>query len=261
MKKLKNILLWALLFGYIIVALGFAEDNRSKVICNSVEIRFTNGEVNKFLKAGDVKKALEHYKLKMVGNPIDSTQTYLAELIVNKNPAVRMTSAFTTVDGKMIVEVEQRRPILKVINNRMKQYYIDETGRIVPMLGQYAAYTLIANGRIEEPFDIKPMNIFPDNRDSILRPNIIYDLYHVAKYIDENDFWKVQIEQLYVNSRRDIEMVPRVGAHTIILGKSNDLDKKFKKLKALYRAFNEIGWNQYKTINLKYKDQIICTKR
>jgi cell division protein FtsQ len=130
------------------------------------------------------------------------------------------------------------------------------------MLKQYASYTLIANGYISEPFDVTvERNIFPSRKDTIIMPNIIYDLYRVSKFISNDDFWRSQIVQLYVNNNREIELVPRVGSQTIIFGQSDDLDNKFRKLKAMYRAFNEIGWNQYKTINLKFKDQVICTKR
>jgi cell division protein FtsQ len=127
---------------------------------------------------------------------------------------------------------------------------------------QYAAFTLVANGHITEPFQISvSRNLYPSSKDTILRPNIIYDLYKLALYIDNNDFWRSQIQQVYVNERQDMLLIPRVGSHTIIFGKSDNMDMKFNKLKLMYKAFNVIGWNKYKTINLKYNNQVICTKR
>lgn len=63
-----------------------------------------------------------------------------------------------------------------------------------------------------------------------------------------------------MNKSGDMELIPRIGSHTIIFGKAEDIDIKFRKLKAMYRVFNKIGWNLYKSINLKFKDQVICTK-
>jgi len=262
MQKLKNILLWTLLIGYLILVLGFISESHTKVICNKIDIRISDEDYNKFLQKEDIAKALERYKIKYIGKPIDSINTFIAEQVITKNPAVEHASAYTTIDGRLNILVQQRRPILRVTNKKLQNYYIDEIGQLIPLMKDYAAFTLIANGNIEEPFDPTiPRKIFPSKKDSILRPNIIYDLYHIAKYIDNDDFWRSQIEQVYVDSHSELELVPRVGSQIIIFGKANDIDNKFRKLKSMYRAFNEIGWNQYKTINLKYNNQVICTKR
>jgi cell division protein FtsQ len=39
------------------------------------------------------------------------------------------------------------------------------------------------------------------------------------------------------------------------------LENKFKKLKAIYtEVLPKVGFEQYKTINLKYKGQVVCSK-
>lgn len=261
MKKLKNILLWLFLAAYLVVILGFVTEGRKSVICSKVEIKISDEDMNKFLMQDDIKKALDHFKIRQIGLPVDSVDTYLAENIINKNSAVRNCSAFTTIDGKFHIEVEQRKPILRVVNKKLLNYFIDDTGQIIPVNGQSSSFTLVANGNISEPFEIiAGKNIFPSKKDTILRPNAIYELYAIAKYIDNDDFWRSQIEQVFVDSHSEMRLVPRIGSQVIIFGHADNLDYKFRKLKSLYRAFNQIGWNQYKTINLKYKDQIVCTK-
>lgn len=262
MQIAKHIFLWVILTGYFFVVLGFVYENRQNTICRKIDISISDEDMNKFLKKDDIFRVLEKYKVKMIGMPIDSINTFLAEQLINKSRAVRASAAYTTIDGKLNIEVIQRRPILRVTNQRLQNYYLDETGHLIPMLKQYSAYTLIANGYITEPFDVTvERNIFASKKDSIIMPNIIYDLFNISNFINNDDFWRSQIEQIYVNKNGEMELIPRVGSQTIIFGKSNDMIVKFRKLKAMYRAFNEIGWNQYKTINLKFKDQVICTKR
>ena len=262
MKKLKNILLWVVLGGYLITILGFVAEMRDRIVCKGIEVNVVNDEMNRFIKKEDIKKVLDKYKLKMIGIPIDSVNTFMAEQLISKNPAVYNVAAYTTIDGLFKVKVEQRQPILRVINKNLQQYYIDDKAQVIPMRTNYTSYTLVANGNIDEPFDVSASrNIFPLKKDTILVPNILYDLYYVAIYIHRDDFWRSQIEQLYVDSHLDIRLIPRVGSQIIIFGKGIDIDEKFKKLKAMYRTFNQIGWNQYKTINLKYKEQVVCTKR
>ena len=262
MQIFKHILLWTVIAAYLVIVLGFVYENRQKVICDKINISISDEDMNKFLKKEDIFKVLDKYKLDMIGKPIDSINTLLAKTLISKNRAVRTSAVYTTIDGKLNIRVEQRRPILRVTNQKLQNYFLDETGYLIPLLSQYTAYTLIANGYISEPFDVTvERNIFPSRKDTIIMPNVIYDLFNVANYINKDEFWKSQIVQIYVDKKGELELIPRVGSQIIVLGNSNDLDIKFRKLKAMYRAFNEIGWNQYKIINLKFKDQVVCTKR
>ncbi len=66
------------------------------------------------------------------------------------------------------------------------------------------------------------------------------------------------MEQLFVSPKGDIEIVPRVGDHKIILGTADSLETKFRNLLVFYKkAIPKVGWDAYKTINLKYANQII----
>ena len=68
--------------------------------------------------------------------------------------------------------------------------------------------------------------------------------------------------QLHINENKEIELIPRVGNHIILLGSDEGLEAKFEKLMLFYqKGVQQIGWNQYSTINLKYKDQLVCLKR
>jgi cell division protein FtsQ len=84
----------------------------------------------------------------------------------------------------------------------------------------------------------------------------------LAAYINSDPFLKSQIIQLYIKENKEIELIPRVGNHNILLGKINGYEEKFKKLKLFYsEGVKQTGWNNYKEINLKFKDQIVCVKK
>jgi cell division protein FtsQ len=85
----------------------------------------------------------------------------------------------------------------------------------------------------------------------------------MAKYINADDFWRSQIHQIYVNDNDDMEIVPLVGDQRIIFGDTTSMEEKFKKLLTFYQeGLNTTGWwNKYSTINLKFKNQIVCTKK
>ncbi|MCF8296880.1 MAG: hypothetical protein K9J13_04975, partial [Saprospiraceae bacterium] len=96
--------------------------------------------------------------------------------------------------------------------------------------------------------------------DTIKNNSTINKIFILAKAITKDEFFKAQIEQIYIN-KNEIELIPKVGDHVIIFGSISDMDEKLDKLKLFYiKGLKKTGWNNYKTINLKYRNQIVCTK-
>ena len=80
--------------------------------------------------------------------------------------------------------------------------------------------------------------------------------------IDSDKFLKSQITAIAFDEKNEIVLYPRVGDHKIILGEAEDFRNKFEKLKVFYRhALGKVGWERYSMINLKYHNQVVCTKK
>jgi cell division protein FtsQ len=98
--------------------------------------------------------------------------------------------------------------------------------------------------------------------DTSIKNSVLKDIYHFVNYIRNNDFWTAQIDQIYVGSYNEIDLIPRVGNHQIHLGTFENYEGKLKNLAAFYeRVLPEAGWNKYSVINLEFRDQIVCKKR
>lgn len=90
-------------------------------------------------------------------------------------------------------------------------------------------------------------------------------LLNFVVLVEKDDFWRSEIVQIVVTKGADggpeIELVPRTGDHTVIFGSPDDAEEKFAKLLTFYRrGLRNIGWETYRTINVKYKEQVVCTK-
>ncbi|MEO8088452.1 MAG: cell division protein FtsQ, partial [Bacteroidota bacterium] len=67
--------------------------------------------------------------------------------------------------------------------------------------------------------------------------------------------------QIFVDAAGDMELIPRVGNQTILFGDEKQMEEKFNKLYTFYKkGLSKTGWNQYKTINVTFKDQVVCSK-
>jgi cell division protein FtsQ len=68
----------------------------------------------------------------------------------------------------------------------------------------------------------------------------------------------------YLSMSRDgrVVMVPRVGNHTIHLGRTENYEEKLNNLLVFYReAMPVTGWDRYKVVNIEYKGQVVCQRR
>ena len=133
----------------------------------------------------------------------------------------------------------------------------------MPLSNNYTARVLVANGDINEPYQLNYSTdiISSSKKDELNRHCVLCDIYNIAKFIYNDEFWRSQIEQIYVRNG-EYKLIPRVGSQVVLFGGINNLEEKFIKLEALYKqGFSQVGWNKYKTINLKYTNQIICTKK
>ena len=154
---------------------------------------------------------------------------------------VRRAECYKMPNGKLMIDIEQRTPVLQIISS--ESYYVDDQRHTLPLSLNYAAYVPVATGQID-------------------RKMAKSKLYDFARYISKDSFWNSQIDQIQVNDSLNVILSPRVGDHTILLGSFDRYEQKLEKLKKLYLyGLNKTGWNQYKTIDLRYKDQVVCKKR
>ena len=131
---------------------------------------------------------------------------------------------------------------------------MDEQGDVMPLSTKYTSRVIVINGNV-------PMPVLIENVDVEVNPEW-QDVYRLVTKIKEDDFFNAQFEQIYIDSNGEVELTPRVGRHSILLGKHVDVDKKLKKLKLFYKeGISKVDWNKYKQIDLRFSDQIVCAKR
>ena len=202
--------------------------------------------------------------MNVIGIPVHNINTKNLERKLRQYASVKNSEVYVTLEGDIRVEIDQRNPIVRVINKRGQSYYIDQEGTIMPLSSKYSSHVLVANGSIVEHFELnRTREIYCDNANENWEKNhLICDLYELSKFIYENDFWRAQIEQIYVNDEHEFELIPRVGAHIIYFGGIDNYEIKFRNLRAFYlQGLNIVGWNKYEKISLKFDNQVICTKR
>ncbi len=268
MKKVKKIATMSFLtlcaIG-LVLSLGFVNKKQDALRCKSLDIQVDQDDNLFFLDKMDIEKLIKSRGDSIVGEPKSRLNITELEQSLNSHENIANAEASVSIDGRVKVYVTQRKPILRIINEAGDSYYMDDKGNLMPLSDKYTAKVLVANGKIKESYGKyykRTMEMIA--ADSATKAKTLFDeLFAMATYIDADEFWKAQVQQIYINEDKDMELIPMVGDQKIIFGDTTKMDEKFKKLLIFYnQGLNKTGWwNNYTTINLKFKNQIVCTKK
>lgn len=262
-KKFRNFLLWTGLSLYLIFMLGYITQKVKSVPCKAMEVVILDTNSNHFIHQNDIKLLIKDEYSQVVGEPLDNVNIADLEVLIEEYPSVKSAEIYKTIAGELIVEVKQRTPVVRVISDDGYSFYVDNEGKMMPLSEKYASRVIVANGFIDSTCFVTDTLGNIDYSEPVTElKSVINDIYTVSNYIFNHPFWKAQFEQIYVDSNGEFELIPKIGAHIIEFGTIDSYQWKFRKLEAVYKeGFKRLGWNNYLYINLKYKDQVVCTKR
>ncbi|MGY6562214.1 MAG: cell division protein FtsQ/DivIB [Luteibaculaceae bacterium] len=257
-QKLRHILQLGtkLLFvALVFVLLGFVAVKNSTQRIGSLSVFVDQKDNIFFVDAEAVRAKLLNESDSLFGVLTKNIDLIDLEQKILNIPHVEKARVYHTIKGDLAVEIKQKLPIARIIFNNGSSSYLCDKGTLFPVSSQYAARVLVVTGHI------KPVNQIVENE--IHNPkDILKEINKLSRFIASSPFWSAQIMQVYVNGKQEFELIPRVGGHVIEIGSTVNLEKKMKKLEIFYtNGLSKTDWNAYKTINVKYKDQIVCTKK
>lgn len=265
MRKILYISMWFTLVIGLGVLLGFVSKAEDQHPCTAVDVRVEQDGENFFVNAEDVKNTLLNNGDTLIGKPAAKISVYAIEHQLNSHSAISNAEVSLGINGALHINVKQRRPIARVFTASGESYYIDEEGLLMPLSDKFTSNVPVFTGLISEPY----ASMYKYNINDIIKSvelknkTILDEIFVLAQFIVADPFWNAQIPQIAVVEGGEFTLIPRVGEHKILLGPIDDFEEKFNKLKTFYKeGLNYTGgWNAYSIINLKFKNQIVCTKK
>lgn len=241
---------WTVCLAGLVVLMSFIEVQKNTLTCTDVRVLIPGTQ--SFISREELDHIIMRDEGTLIGRKLDKINIQRLERLLRANPFIRDAKVYADMNGVINVSITQREPVIRIINITNQDFYIDSEGLKIPTSTNFTARVLVANGHILENFA---------NKVDTLNTKLAIDLYRTALFIERDTLWSAQIEQLYVNQQSEIEMIPRVGDQRIILGSADSLEVKFRNLALFYKkAIPKVGWDAYKTISVKYANQIVCQK-
>ena len=152
--------------------------------------------------------------------------------------------------GNLIVNVELRRPIARIVQSDALDAYVSEDGVVMPVSEKYTSRVILLSG----PF-VKKLIEMQDLKKTDEGKQIL----EMIEFINGEKFWKAQVAQMDINSEGKISIFPQVTGQKVEFGKPENIEEKFKKLMIFYKEIlPQRGWTKYERVNLEYEGQVIA---
>lgn len=245
----------------VMLALGFVERTADRAPITDLQVTVDGVEGIHFIDEKAVRAEILDQGIAVMGSRTGDVDVTSIEDRLRSIPCVAKAEVYHTMDGALHARVKQRIPIVRVFNLDGSSFYIDQEGWTMPTSNNYTARVLVVTGQLNEPGAKNGVySVFAT--DSIKTAFRSDDIHRLATFIGADPFWNALIDQVVVNADGEFELIPRIGAQRVLLGDGSALQQRFEKLRIFYdKGIPKADWRRYARIDLRFDDQVVCTKR
>ena len=163
------------------------------------------------------------------------------ESLVNSNGFIKNSEAYVSIEGDLIIKVQQRNPIGRIISENTT-FYIDDESKIMTI-------SKIHSSRVPVIFNYSESS----SHDKI---------YQICDLIDSDEFLKKNVTRINFLKNNYIQLNFRDHDFDLVIGEYNNIRKKIKNFKAFYQvAIENESLDKYSKINLQFENQVVCTNK
>ncbi len=246
---MKNIALTLPVLIFLMVSISFVDKNYGDRTCRSIIVNIDNQYDNYFVNEKDVVNMLTAGGKMVVGAKMSELNLKQIEAKLEENEFVRNAEAYKDLKGNLIINIDQSRPVARMIGEKMPDRYISIRGEVLPVSKQFTSRVMLVTGSWADNPDLHDLNGTESERNML----------KLINYINRDPFWRSQIAEMYVNKKGEVTFYTQVSKQRVEFGKPENIEEKFKKLKIFYKEILPVkGWNTYEKVSLKYNNQIVC---
>jgi len=229
-----------LMFSLVIFLYSFTSNrNNNRKLTKSVVVFV--GDDAPYINQETVNKLLiENNKdAKSIGK--DKLDLNRLEKRLNSHEMIEKSDVFVSIDGVMKAVVKQKTPVARVFDGD-NSFYIDYKGNRMPLSANYTARVPLVSGVINKKNREKLAEFF----------RIMYD----------DEFLKKNIIGVQIMPNGSLKLLNRNYNYQIDFGGTIRMNAKFNNYKVFFqKAVLDSSLYKYKTIDLRFAQQVICTKK
>lgn len=241
-KKILGWVILVILLAYVVYAGIWAHAEASKNSCKGIDIEIVKGFSADSVTRKGVMTEINRYPHKIVGTLIPVINTRNLEKYLKSFPQFEDVVCSFNTAGRLNVKVTPMVPEIRVFTDT-SSYYVNKDGKKMKSKASFFVDVPVVTGKFNDKFS--PADILPVTRFVAADPM----LHHLVGMVHAQD-------------ADNIILVPRIQGHVINFGDTNRLKEKKDALVAVYKKVLPYkGWNEYDTISVKFKGQVVATRK
>ena len=228
-----------LMFSLVIFLFSFASNrNLGRKLTKSTVIFV--GDDAPFVDQETVNKLLIENRKDAQSIGKDKLDLNKLEKALNAQEMIEKSDVFVSIDGVLKAVVKQKTPIARIFDGD-SSFYIDYKGNRMPLSTNFTARVPLVSGEINK--------INSENLGEFFR--LIYN----------DAFLKKNIIGVQIMPNGSLKMLNRNFNYQIDYGGPVRMQAKFNNYKAFFqKVVLDSSLYKYKTIDLRFSQQVVCTK-
>lgn len=252
LKRVAQLMLVIAVVGVFIFTLMSSVDKAKSRVCSSIQVDIDFPPSLQLINETEILSLIKTVLGgEVVGKPLISLSLKKLEQTLRKNVYVENAEVYVDQHQLLHIDVKQRIPFLRVINNDGVSYYLTESHIKMPLHDNFTVNVPLAIGYVKT---------FDDNQlDSITQNNLV----ELVKILERDTFLSSMIDHIEVLENKKVRLHPKVTDHEISLGEVDaTTPQRLENLKHFYSKVMAKGnWEKYRMINIEMEGQIVGTKR
>lgn len=238
MKINWNFIGFTVLLSFVVFLYGFSKQRNDARNLTKIEVHFED-ITPPFITLNSVNKLLIQNYDTVASIPKEALVLKEVEERLLKNQMIHSAEVYMTVEGKLGANIKQRTPIARVIDKQ--DYYLDTQGEKMPLSRVHTARVPIVTGAVTKHAKQLTGLLLQINQDQMIKSSV------VALEVLEDGTLKLKI---------------RKQDFTVLFGTPKNAALKFQNYKAFYQKIKQDSMlNRYKTVDLRFGNQVVATKK
>lgn len=243
--KVKTIMKWVvlvLLFGYLGWVTVWAHNEASRHVCKSIAVNVeAPAPIDTIVRNGVIDE-LQKYPGKIYGIPIDQIDARSIEKFLGRQNSFESVNCVVTASGELQVHVVPMIPVMRVFAGN-KSFYINKDGKHIQSNAEFFSDVTVVSGNFKHGF--QPIHVLP-----------------LVRFVQSDPMMQEITSMIVAQDKYNLLIVPKITGHVVNFGDTTRLAEKRDALKLFYRSvMPHKGWEQYDTISVKFRGQVVATRR
>lgn len=231
------------LLAYVALAyaIGFQDNDMRR--CAGIDLRIESNTIPDSVLRQGVASQLARYGRPLEGERLDKINLQKLENYLEHFSNFEWVECSFNPDSRLRITLSPIKPEVRVFTEEGKSYYINRTGKRIDADAEFFmdVPVLIASKGCEKYY-----------------PSAL----SVIRFVTADPELNSLISAFKVDGPNDIILLPRINGHVINFGDSTrQSDKKAAIMTAYHKILEAKGWNTYDTLSVKFRNQIVATRR